>query len=404
MKKLDEIIDYAYQYSPYYIQRGDKGEYKDIGILESEAYDADKLLAVNRITKYMAGDLTRGFTSGSSGKCKEVLWDKNEYIASMSELWMLRKRYYNITPKDKLCYFYTIAMDEYLNENEEFIRENSIAFSKMNLTKDKMKDIYYRMLDYKPKWLLLQPSIALLLCDVKQEFNLPDIESIQYIEFTGEILNRSIKELTRATFNCSIANQYGASELNSIAYECPCGNMHIMESNVYVESVNSEKNTQMRELLITSLTNFTTPLIKYRIGDFGEVKDVKCPCGNKSKSITLMSGRCNDYVLCEDGSIVSAYVFVKAIDCVNNGMEGAIKQYYIEQIGINLFCVKLYVDDGHYSKDEIEDAFCEMIFEQRLENAMFIFEHQNDYMPMDSNGKYKCFRNKILELKYTDID
>lgn len=116
-----------------------------------------------------------------------------------------------------------------------------------------------------------------------------------------------------------------------------------------------------------------------------------------------MSGRCNDYVLCEDGSIVSAYVFVKAIDCVNNGMEGAIKQYYIEQIGINLFCVKLYVDDGHYSKDEIEDTFCKMIFEQRLENAMFIFEHQNDYMPMDSNGKYKCFSNKILELKYTDI-
>ena len=394
-KKLNEIIDYAYKYSPYYVQRGDKGKYKDIGILENEDYDADRLLSVDKVAKYISGDLMQGFTSGSSGRCKEILWDKAEYVASMSELWMLRKKYYGITPKDKLCYFYTLVKEEYLNEDEEFVRENAIAFPKLNLTKERMIDIYYSMLDYKPKWLLLQPSIATLLCSVIREYDLPDIESIEYIEFTGEILSKSTRELTRSIFKCNIANQYGANELNSIAYECPCGNMHIMESNVYVESIESEKNSNMSELLITSLTNYTTPLIKYRIGDFGEISYVDCACGKRGKILTLMSGRSNDYIECEDGSQISPYVFIKAVDCINNGMKGVIKQYYIEQTGINHFIVKLYVDDESYSKEEMAYVFCEMLFEQRLANAEFVFDFQDDYIPMDSNGKFKCFRNVV---------
>ena len=106
-------------------------------------------------------------------------------------------------------------------------------------------------------------------------------------------------------------------------------------------------------------------------------------------------GEYKDYVTCEDGSKISPYVFVKAVDCINNGMKGAIKQYYIEQTDINHFNVKLYVDDEEYSKDEIAYAFCEMLFEQRLDNAEYVFEFKDDYMPIDSNGKFKCFRNLV---------
>ena len=37
-----------------------------------------------------------------------------------------------------------------------------------------------------------------------------------------------------------MTNQYGCYEANSIAYECPCGNLHWMEENIYVEVLDDE--------------------------------------------------------------------------------------------------------------------------------------------------------------------
>lgn len=51
--------------------------------------------------------------------------------------------------------------------------------------------------------------------------------------------------MTKEHFNCQIANQYGANAFNIIAYECPHGHMNILESNVYVEEVGSNDESEL---------------------------------------------------------------------------------------------------------------------------------------------------------------
>ena len=43
------------------------------------------------------------------------------------------------------------------------------------------------------------------------------------------------RNLIQEVFNCTIANQYGCNEVNSIAYECECGNLHLMQDCTYTE-------------------------------------------------------------------------------------------------------------------------------------------------------------------------
>lgn len=397
-KKLQEIIDYAYNTSPYYINRGDHGEYGDISILRSTDYDAEKLLSIEKLGKYRKKDLMRTYSSGSTGKCKEILWDKNDYIRSMQELWIRRKSYYGISSRDKVCYFYTIPTDVNSLDESEIYNEKSLGFSKSNLSEERLKDIYIKIAEFKPKWLLLQPSIGNLLSLTIMENNLDVIPSIEYIEYTGEILTDTIRENTKAAFNCKIANQYGANELNSIAYECPYGNMHLMESNVFVEEMDNEENTDTdnKELIVTSLTNKTIPLIKYQIGDYGKICDENCKCGNKSKILKLSSGRTNDYILLEDGNKTTSYIFVKIVDFINMREDtfGDIKQFYIEQDDINKFKVKLYVD-SEASYDEIIGLFMDLIDEDRVMDARFSFEFVTEYMMLEDNGKFKYFKRNF---------
>ena len=88
---------------------------------------------------------------------------------------------------------------------------------------------------------------------------------LKYIEFSGELLTDEVREMTKTIFNCNIANQYGANEVNSIAYECPYGNLHVMKSNVYVEIADEYDNAIKDEcegrVLLTSLTNSVMPFI-----------------------------------------------------------------------------------------------------------------------------------------------
>lgn len=86
--------------------------------------------------KYLQGELTSSWTSGSTGKCMRVLWIKEQYNKSLSPLWILRHRFYNIKPTDKFCYFYNTSnvkqrkKDDVSNE----IIDNYMVFYKNNLS------------------------------------------------------------------------------------------------------------------------------------------------------------------------------------------------------------------------------------------------------------------------------
>lgn len=406
MDNMLEFAKKAYNNIPMYARKYEVKEdvtFEDFPLIEKNYVISQEsgAIAPDAIMLYYHDKLLKCRTSGSTGKYMEIYWKKSDYMKSMLPLWKLRKEYYGICPNDKMCYFYTLTS---IGDNEVDIKydKNTRGYSKSNLSMDKLKEIYLDMLEYEPKWLLLQPSMAILLCQCVEKFDLPIMKSVRYIEMSGEILSDKVRKWTKRVFaNCTIANQYGANEFNSIAYECPYGNMHINTSNVYVECINGNDDEKEGLLYITSKTNTAMPLIRYGIGDRGYIDcDTICKCGKKRPILNLTSGRANDIIITSSGERKTAYVLVRAIDCVNYMYEGIIKQFQIVQNSVEDFIVKLVVDDEEYfDKNEMERILVQNIKDEEVRNSRFTFEYYEEMFPdvvseggISSSGKFAYFR------------
>lgn len=244
------------------------------------------ILMPDCIPLWLSGQLPAVYTSGSSGICLKVFWKLSDIIKSLLPLWLYRKKDYGVSPQDKYCYFYSTRMSGKEDCEIETLK-NQMGFSKNNLTEQRMVEIYQKMQEYDPVWLSLQPSIAMLLCNVKGKYGFPEFSRLRYIEMSGEMLTTDMKEKFQNMFQCRVVNQYGAYEVNSIAYECKNGNEVLdgTEGDIY----------------ITSLQNRTMPFIRYKIGDRGYLCKEVCSCGRTGRVLCLTEGRVTDWIITREG-------------------------------------------------------------------------------------------------------
>lgn len=360
--------------------------------------DALKIMPPQYLPRLYRGELLKNDTSGSTGKCLEVYWTREDYMRSMYPLWFWRYKFYGIRPWDRLCRFYTISVD---GEQEVPSRRTDkiLYFSKNDLTEQRMFEIYQEMLEFEPEWLLLQPCMAELLLITKKKYELPSIASLRYIEMTGEELTDNLKERIRKEFCCPVADQYGANEVNSIAYECPQGNMHCMEDNVRVRIFDDVGNEVPEgtegNIYVTTLHNHAMPFEDYGIGDIGCLMENHCTCGHKGRLLKLTSGRRTAWVYLEDGSRVTPYVFVRAVDCVNIRYDNCIIQFQVIQENYRKFTVRLVLDD---SPEGMCEYLIRCIGDERLRDAEYSFEFHDRLLP-DLNGKRSYFKTNVPKEK-----
>jgi phenylacetate-coenzyme A ligase PaaK-like adenylate-forming protein len=102
-----------------------------------------------------------------------------------------------------------------------------------------------------------------------------------------------------------LKSTYSCEEIGPIGFSCPLDHevYHVVTSNAFVES---EKMPGMacKRLLITGLNSFATPLIRYDIGDIGEVHE-GCTCGWVGQVISNLKGRRTGMVKLIGGGIRS---------------------------------------------------------------------------------------------------
>ena len=109
--------------------------------------------------------------------------------------------------------------------------------------------------------------------------------NLKIVKGTSEKIFDSYQKEAVKAFGKKIISEYGAAETGLIAFECPCGNMHIVMENVIVEDEDGEA-------IITNLLSDSFPIIRYKIGDSIIMDDKTiCPCGMKHKIIKDVVGR-----------------------------------------------------------------------------------------------------------------
>lgn len=371
-------------------------EWEDVPIIQKKDMVMAKWPVV--LPKYCAlqgeGKLFREYTSGSTGQCLEIYWSKRDSTLSLLPLWLYRRKYYGINTADRFCYFYTLH-NPYGDEPQCEANDNSMGFSKMNLTQARLEEIYQQMYDYDPVWLMLQPSIAIQLARYIFSGEAPLLPSLRYVELTGEMLTAENKRFLEAAFECPCANQYGSYEVNSMAYECPAGHLHVMEENVYLEIIKDGRAApegEEGEIVVTSLRNRVMPFIRYTIGDYGKVETCQCPYHQEGKILTLTRGRKNDLIFCPDGEYIHAYELIRPFGCISERLDGRIFQYQLEQTEYDKFTVHIVTDER---AEDIEAIFYETLQNKYLKGCDYTFVYHDSLLPEERTGKLRLLKSLI---------
>lgn len=390
--KKEEIANYAYQNVPFYKEMG-CGQiefWTDYPIIEKSMVQqkTDSLFSPEYMTDLLYDRLDHVLTSGSTGACLEILWKKEQNMKSLIPLWERRQRYYKISPKDPRCYFFTTKV---VNGEELEIEETKggLGFSKMDLSEDKIISMYNRMLKFNPKWIIAQPSIIILFMNLIKKQKLQRLSGLKYIEVTGERISDHTKKVLAEFFGCSVASQYGAYEVNSIAYECPAGKMHVVSENVYVEIVEED------HICVTSLHNKVMPFIRYKIGDKGKlITNAACSCGCKEPIIELDVARENDWIYNADGTVCHSDLFCNVINKINLALQQAIKQYQIIQKDYDEFDVH-FVMENNEEADLVQNLFIKY-YEKYQKRSKFNFFFCDFLLPSERTGKLAWFISKVI--------
>jgi len=423
--RLNKLIMHACNTVPYY-----KDLFSDMGINAESIKCTEDLKKIPILTKKEVQRMTGRFvssdclqypknenliirrTSGSTGMLLKVFWTRHDYIRSLFPLWVARRQYYGIEPDMKSCTFHTGMMEEEgmrISEISFFNSGRILSFSKHKLDKDQLTIYYNEMLAFDPEWMMLQPSVAYLLACFMTENHLEKPSGMRYMELTGEYLFDTYRSKIKEAFGIPVINQYGCEELNSIAMECPCGNMHCLGDNAIVEVIKDGRPAnfgEAGEIHVTGLNNYTMPFIRYSLGDRGVLfpSDI-CSCGSRNPVIKVLAGRTGDFILVDGREPINSYIFYNAIETINRKNHNVILQFQVTQVSNSDFEVKLVLKHASYiPEDIIIKQFTDCMSTMGLNNVNWKFIFMDSIIPHPTTGKLSFFNSNICEeAKYAAI-
>ena len=129
---------------------------------------------------------------------------------------------------------------------------------------------------------------------------------------SAETLRPFMRETIEEVFGCKVYDFYGSREVGSTAGECQRGKLHIFNFNNLVEVVD-EKNKSVRpgemgRVLITTLHNFSMPLIRYEVEDTA-ILGGQCDCGIETPTLERITGRITDHFKNKKGELIHGEYF-----------------------------------------------------------------------------------------------
>jgi phenylacetate-CoA ligase len=96
-----------------------------------------------------------------------------------------------------------------------------------------------------------------------------------------QVVPRRARALASKVFNCVILDKYASAEFSGMGHQCEKeGLYHIQSENVHLEILSGGHpiTEGVGEAIVTDLSNRSTPLIRYRVGDVLEATTDHCPC------------------------------------------------------------------------------------------------------------------------------
>jgi len=208
------------------------------------------------------------------------------------------------------------------------------------MTEKGMYEYVKRINNIKPCLILTYTSGIDELARFIQEHHL-SVYSPPAVMTTAGVLYPEVYERIKKVFGAKVFNRYGSREVSDIACNCEKSDgLHLNTDIHYLEIVDDEGREvevgKPGNIIITLLTNYTMPLIRYKIGDRGILSAKNSQCEHGFPLLKKVTGRIKSVFVNKFGDSIDDDLFIALFRLKENLKRFQIIQEEIDYIIINL--------------------------------------------------------------------
>jgi len=399
LTRLKALLNHAYDNVPYYRRRFDEAGVKPADIKDTADLARLPILTRSEVRENPSDLIAMNFpkekmipysTGGSTGKPLQF------YVTRENSAWGSAAAYraykwYGYEMGDKIAYLWGAGRD--LSAQQRMANQlrnlffRRIHLDAFNMSETELNYFVSRFIKFKPKAIIAYASAAYLLARYVKQRGVEGITP-EVIITQAEKLFAHQRRLIKDVFGCQVFDFYGSREVGGMASECPRHNgYHISAENVVLELVRDNEPVppgEVGKILVTDLTNYAMPFIRYENGDLGMPSDEACSCGINLPLMKSVEGRITDTLVIGDKCISSPALTLVFKDL-------PIKQYQIIQETEGKIVVKI-VKGADYA-DAHTEALRKLL--KRYVGNIEVDIVFLDSIPLPSSGKHRFIISKV---------
>lgn len=203
-----------------------------------------------------------------------------------------------------------------------------------------------------------------------------------------------MRQEIEAAFQCNVVNRYGSREVGDMACQrLPNHSLEISHYTHLIEVVDPEgfpvQPGEMGEIVVTCLSNFAMPLIRYRIGDMGIPAHAEYDGSIGVVRLEAVTGRTRDVFITSSGAIVDGAYFTHLVF-----FRDWIKQFQFVQESLDLVVLRIVAGEHAIpTREELLDI------EAKIQRVMgpacrVQIDFVTEILPTPS-GKYRYTISKV---------
>lgn len=358
-RQKHEIVHFHFHNNPFYNElTGTKivPQWEDLPVLNKQ--NLQKPLQERLSKGHTTKNVYVNKTSGSSGTPFVFAKDKYSHALTWASN-IMRFGWFGIDFNHSYqARFYGIPMDFVGYQKERFkdFLSSRFRFPVFDLSDEVLEKFLQKFKRKKFDYLNGYTSSIVLFAKFLEQKNMVLKEicpSLKACFVTSEMLFESDKKLLEKQFGIPIINEYGASELDLIAFENPEGEWQVNSETLFVEILDENNRAlpygKEGRIVITSLFNKANPFIRYDIGDIG-ILDEKSTL--QKPILKKLTGRTNDIAILPSGKKSPGLTFYYVTKSIIED-DGDVKEFIIKQTKLDTFEIE-YVSVKELDSNQIQ--------------------------------------------------
>jgi phenylacetate-CoA ligase len=387
-KRLQTLLKHAYQNTSYYHRL-----FNQLGLKPKDIRNGDDLQRVPILTKEIIRNnlddlvvkdqkVIPDATGGSTGEPMRLFVDRRSIAWNMAAAYR-EWRWAGYEVGDKIGWFCLAPQYVPLQTRIFNLTHRRIVLDASSMAERHLGEYAQMLRQFRPKVIQGYASALYLMARYMDHAGIDDIKP-RVVLTSSEMLFDYQRETLERVFGCEVFDYYSGRDTTLQAGEChEHSGYHLAIENAVIEFIKDGEHASSGEfgkIILTDLSNYAMPFIRYEIGDLGVPSDETCSCGRGLPLMKKVLGRISDIITTKGGNYIHGEFFTHLFYDTRG-----IEQFQFIQKTKDCSILKI-VRGENYLQREL-DTIIEKIYE-RCEDMKIEVEFVES-IPLTRSGKYR---------------